>query len=265
MSLQRHFTDDGGREVDWSRTSDDYAEHRPDYPAEFYDRLAERGIGLRGQQILDLGTGVGFLAHNFAVRGAHVTGIDIAAGQLEVARRRAAAANLDIQYSEASAEKTDLPDTKFDVITASQCWHYFDKFRATSEVKRLIKPSGFLAISHLCWLPLESPIAQRSEELVLKYNPDWTGAGFSGETSREPPDYFAGHFHQVELMVFNVEVPFTRESWRGRWRACRGVGATLASAQIEQFDSDHAKLLASTVDQEFVVLHQIVCRILRAE
>jgi len=264
MSLQQHFTDDGGRDIDWSRTSADYAEHRPDYPAEFYDRLSERGIGQPGQQILDLGTGVGFLAHNFAERGAQVTGIDIAAGQLEVARGRAAAVNLDIQYSEASAEDTGLPDATFDAITASQCWLYFDKPRATAEAKRLIKPGGLLAISHLCWLPLASDIAKRAEDLVLQYNPDWTGAGLSNEVPQEASAYFAGQFEQVELIVFDAEILFTHESWRGRWRACRGVGASLPPEQIKQFDRDHAELLQRTVDQKFTVLHRIDCRILRA-
>ncbi|MCH8841303.1 MAG: hypothetical protein IH831_11660, partial [Planctomycetes bacterium] len=78
MSLQQHFTSDGGREIDWSRTSADYSEHRPDYPDAFYERLAERGVGLPGQRILDLGTGVGFLAQRFAQAGAIVAGIYIA-------------------------------------------------------------------------------------------------------------------------------------------------------------------------------------------
>jgi len=264
MSLEKHFTDDGGREIDWSRTSEDYAEHRPDYPAVFYDRLAEQSVGLPGQQILDLGTGVGYLAHNFAARGAHATGIDIAAGQLAVARQRAAKANLDIQYFEASAEDTGLPDAAFDAITASQCWLYFDQQRATAEVKRLLKPGGLLAICHFCWLPHESDITQLSEELVLKYNPNWTGAGFTGEVSQEMPPCFSGQFQPVELLVFKAPIPFTRESWRGRWRACRGVGASLPPDQIAHFDRDLAELVGRTVDQQFTVLHSIDCRILRS-
>lgn len=264
MSLQQHFTNDGGRQIDWSRTSDDYAQHRPDYPAEFYDRLAEWGIGLPGQRILDLGTGVGFLAHNFAVCGAQVTGIDIASGQLDVASRRASSAGLQIDYREASAEETGLPDASFDVVTASQCWLYFNKLRATAEVKRLLKPAGLLAICHLCWLPLQSTIARQAEALVLKFNSDWTGAGLTGEVPLKMPDYFAGQFEQVELIIFDVEMPFTHESWRGRWRACRGVGATLSPEQIDQFDREHAELLTRTVDNAFTVLHRIDCRILRA-
>ena len=36
---------DGGRAIDWSRTSSDYASHRPGPPARLYDLLAALGVG----------------------------------------------------------------------------------------------------------------------------------------------------------------------------------------------------------------------------
>lgn len=50
---------DGGRLIDWGRTSADYAEHRPGPPARLFDMLAALGIGTPGQRVLDLGTGTG--------------------------------------------------------------------------------------------------------------------------------------------------------------------------------------------------------------
>jgi len=263
MSLQQHFTDDGGRHIDWSRTSSDYSQHRPDFPAEFYERLAARDIGLTGQRILDLGTGVGFLAENFARRGAVVTGIDIAEGQLTVARERAVAAGLTIEYRLAPAEATGMETGSFDVATASQCWLYFDKPRATDEARRVLRLQGLLAISHFCWLPQASELAQLAEDLVLKYNPCWTGAKLSNDIPTEMPEYFSGKFQQVDFFVYDAPIPFTRASWRGRWRACRGVGATLAPEQIAAFDSEHEELLRRCVGEQFTVPHRIDCRILQ--
>jgi hypothetical protein len=48
--------------------------------------LQKLGIGLKKQDILDLGTGTGALALPFAKQGAHVTGVDISKGQMR--RRR---------------------------------------------------------------------------------------------------------------------------------------------------------------------------------
>jgi SAM-dependent methyltransferase len=261
MGFEKHFSDDDGRRIVWGRTAADYARHRPDYPAEFYRRLFERGIGIPGQRILDLGTGVGFLAQQFALQGAQVTGIDIDADQLAVARRRAEAAGLDIVFRQAAAEETGLPDAAFDVLTASQCWLYFDGEKASREATRLLRPDGRLMTCHLCWLPREDATARRSEELVLKYNPQWTGGGFSGDVSREWPK-MERHFDVIDFFVFDEPIPFTHESWRGRFRACRGIGASLSPREVAAFDGEHAELLARTLEPSFTVLHRIDCHIL---
>ena len=42
---------DGGRAIDWSRTSTDYAIHRPGPPARLYNLLAVLGVGGPGRWI----------------------------------------------------------------------------------------------------------------------------------------------------------------------------------------------------------------------
>ena len=87
---------DGGRAIDWSRTSTDYASHRPGPPARLYDLLAALGVGGTGQRLLDLGTGTGLVGRELARRGAVVSGIDVAAGQIAVARESARAEGLSL-------------------------------------------------------------------------------------------------------------------------------------------------------------------------
>jgi hypothetical protein len=105
-------------------------------------------------------------------------------------------------------------------------------------------------------------IAKRSEALVFNYNPQWTGGGFSGEVSRQWPK-MERFFDVDDFFVFDVPIRFTRESWRGRFRACRGIGASLSPQEVAAFDRDHAELLARTVEPSFCVLHRIDCHILR--
>ena len=50
---------DGGRSIDWGRTSRDYARHRPGPPPSYFERLAALGVGRPGQRLLDLATGTG--------------------------------------------------------------------------------------------------------------------------------------------------------------------------------------------------------------
>ena len=113
---------DKGMTADWSHTSDDYANYRPDPPDSFFERLRDKGIGLPGQSIMDLGTGTGALARRFAAQDAKVSASDVAEGQVEAGRQLAKAQGLDIKFFVGAAKSIDAPDNQFDVVTALQCW-----------------------------------------------------------------------------------------------------------------------------------------------
>ena len=251
---------DQGRQIDWGETSADYATYRPGYPASFFRRLAALDIGLPGQRILDLGTGTGVLARVFAAQGCRVTGVDVAGNQIAEARRLAAEQGVDVEFKVAAAEDTGLPTASFDTIAASQAWLYFDKNRVIPEVLRLLAPGGCLLTCHFCWLPRVDAIARRTEELVLKFNPQWSAANWSGDIPTQPA-WARANFRVRTMFYYDEPIPFTREAWRGRIRACRGVAATLSAAVVEQFDAEHAWMLEQTVSETFTVLHRIDCHI----
>lgn len=80
-------------------------------------------------------------------------------------------------------------------------------------------------------LPYEDEIAGRSEELVLKYSPAWSGAG---ETVHpiQVPDCYRQKFEMLHREEYLLNVHFSRDSWNGRMKACRGVGASLSCGSI---------------------------------
>jgi hypothetical protein len=63
--------------------------------------------------------------------------------------------------------------------------------------------------------------------------------------------------------VFDIPVHFTREGWHGRMRACRGVGASLAPAELDAWDAEHRAMLEQTAPAEFDVLHYAAATILK--
>ena len=73
---------------------------------EWIDQLA----GLRGKTALDVGCGGGILAEAMARRAVHVTGIDLAAKPLGVARLHAMEAGIhNIDYQEVATESLAIP------------------------------------------------------------------------------------------------------------------------------------------------------------
>ena len=44
-----------------------------------------------------------------------------------------------------------------------------------------------------------------------------------------------------------MHLPFTRDTWRGRIRATRGIGASLPPERVAAFDAEHELVLATMV------------------
>jgi SAM-dependent methyltransferase len=247
---------DPGINVDWGKTSGDYGIFRPGPPPSFYQRLAALGTGKEKQEILDLGTGTGVLARQFSKQGSIVSGTDISPEQIDAARKLAEEESLNIDFQVSPAEACPFPDQSFDIITANQCWLYFDKTKVIPEVKRLLKPGGLLVTSHFSWLPRLDSIARQSEELVLKHNPNWTAKDWHGNIPAFPKWAEEG-FNLKAMFYYDEPIQFTRDSWRGRIRACRGVGAAMKENEVALFDQEHAALLERIAPDSFTVLHRI--------
>ena len=245
---------DAGKAFDWGHTSEDYAKYRDIYPDIFYRKIVDRGLCVEGQNVLDLGTGTGVLPRNMYHFAAAWTGTDIAENQIEQAKRLSNEAGMTIEYAAIPTENLNSPDHTFDVITACQCFWYFDHAKVMPNLARMLKANGRLLILYMAWLPFEDKIAGASEELVLRYSPAWSGAG---ETRKLIwiPDVVYDTFEMVEHEEYDVMVPFTKESWHGRMRACRGVGASLTQEELSKWDKEHRALLDKTAPAEFEVLH----------
>jgi SAM-dependent methyltransferase len=247
---------DGGRLIDWGRTSADYSVHRPGPPPSFYEKLRVFDVGVAGQRMLDLGTGTGALAREFARAGARVSGIDVSQRQIAEATRLAAAEGLEIDFRVGPAEELPFGAQAFDVATANQCLLYFHLARVIPELRRVLTPEGLFMVSHFSFLPRLDPIARASEALVLEHNPDWSAAGWDGRIPAWP-GWSREHFDLRAMFYYDERIPFTRQSWRGRMRALRGIGASLPPEGVEAFDRDLERLLDEIAPERFEVLHRI--------
>ena len=253
---------DAGKAFDWGKTSEHYAKYRDIYPEEFYRRVVDRGLCITGQKVLDLGTGTGVLPRNMYRYGAEWIGTDISPNQIEQAKKLASESGMNIEFKAVSAEQIDFPAASFDVITACQCFLYFNHVKVAPILHRILKNDGRLVILYMAWLPFEDEIAGKSEDLVRKFNPDWTGGG---ETKRPItiPEVMYDYFDLEDREEYELKVPFTRESWHGRMKACRGVGASLSEEELARWDREHKEMLDRIAPEQFDVLHYAALAILR--
>lgn len=253
---------DGGKAFDWGRTSAEYAKYRDIYPKEFYQKIIDRDLCTKGQKVLDLGTGTGVLPRNMYQYGATWTGTDISPEQIEQAKRLSEAEGLNIDFIAIPTEDIDFPKESFDVITACQCFWYFDHERVMPKLAELLKQEGKLLILYMAWLPEEDDLAGKSEKIILKYSPSWSGAG----EHRHPiwiPDCAYEYFELEDHEEYDLKVPFTRESWHGRMKASRGVGASLNQQELAKWDAEHKKMLEKNAPESFEILHYAAISVLR--
>jgi SAM-dependent methyltransferase len=228
---------------DFSATAVDYACYRAGFPESFFTRLSGFGIGLPGQSIVDLGTGTGTLARGFAWRGCRVVAIDPSPALLLEARRLDREAGQTVDYREARAEDTGLDGDSADVVTAGQCWHWFDRPAAAREVARLLRTSGRLVIAHFDWIPVTGNVVDATESLIESHNPEWKLGGGFGVHPWWLRDLAEAAYRDIETFSYDVEVEYPPEAWRGRIRASAGVGATLPPNRVDEFDTALAELL----------------------
>lgn len=246
--------------VDFGPTAQDYARHRAGFPPQLYDRLEAAGAWAPGQRALDLGTGTGTLARGLSRRGLVVTAVDVSCDLLGQAEALADARHVEVRWLEARAEDTGLPDAAFDLITAGQCWHWFDRPRVAAECRRMLAPGGRLVIAHLDWLRFEGNVVDRTLETMADFGtgfPDWLNAlGREGMYPAWTRDVREAGFEGLETFSFDLEVPYTKASWRGRIRASAAVGGKLSESEVRRFDEVLSRRLEGTQD-ELQIPHRV--------
>lgn len=251
-------------EIDFGKTAKDYGRYRAGFPDELFTRLRAVGIGTPGQRVLDLGTGTGTLARGFARRGCEVTGVDRSEALMAEAQRLDREADVVVRYVTASAEKTGLSDSSFDVVTAGQCWHWFDRDCAAQEARRILVSRGALVIAHFDWLPLPGDAVEATEQLIQQHNPAWPHHGGNGMYPAWLLDVTGAGFRNIETFSFDLDVPYSHEAWRGRIRASAGVAASLPPDAVARFDDALRELLATHFpDEPLQVPHRVFALISR--
>jgi arsenite methyltransferase len=113
-------------------------------------------LGLQpGERVLDVGCGPGLLMEDMAGQvgpSGQVTGVDVAASMLELARHRCARFGSRVIIDEADATCLPCGDAVFDAGVSTQVYEYVpDVGSALAELHRVLKPGGRAVIVDTDW------------------------------------------------------------------------------------------------------------------
>jgi 2-polyprenyl-6-hydroxyphenyl methylase/3-demethylubiquinone-9 3-methyltransferase len=183
-------------------------------------RLAhiESIAGLAGKDVLDVGCGGGILSEAMALRGARVTGIDLADKPLKVAQLHQLESGTNVEYRNISAE--DMAREKpehYDVVTCMEMLeHVPDPAATVRACAELTKPGGWVFFATLNRNPKSYLFAVVGAEYVLKLLP----RGTHDYAKFIKPSELAAMCRKAGLSVDGVTGmtynPFTRHYTLGR-------------------------------------------------
>ena len=212
-----------------------YESARPGYPDPAIAVLAtEVGIGA-GTEVCDLAAGTGKLTRRLLELGARVTAVE----PVDAMRAQAEAAVPDATYIDGTAETIPLEDGSVDVVTVAQAFHWFDAPAALTEIARVLRPDGRLAIlwnerdENTAWVAEMSRIIRWHERTVSRYqHTDWAEVVEA-----------SGRFGPLHEQVFPWEQPLTRELLADRVRSISYI-ATMPTVERERHVSEVVALVA---------------------
>ncbi|AWV45434.1 bifunctional 3-demethylubiquinol 3-O-methyltransferase/2-polyprenyl-6-hydroxyphenol methylase [Hafnia alvei] len=138
--------------------------------------IQQRADGVFGKKILDVGCGGGILAESMAREGADVTGLDMGAEPLQVARLHSLETGIKVTYVQETVEQhADEHAGLYDIVTCMEMLeHVPDPRSVVLACAKLVKPGGHVFFSTInrnnkAWL-----MAVIGAEYVLKMVPKGT-------------------------------------------------------------------------------------------
>jgi 2-polyprenyl-6-hydroxyphenyl methylase/3-demethylubiquinone-9 3-methyltransferase len=128
------------------------------------------------RELLDVGCGGGILAEALAQRGARVTGIDMGAAPLRVAREHAKQSGLQVDYLHSTAEQLAAQQPgRYDIVTCLEMLeHVPDPASVIAACAALVKPGGTVYFSTINRTPKAWGLAVVGAEYVLGLLPKGT-------------------------------------------------------------------------------------------
>jgi SAM-dependent methyltransferase len=129
-----------------------YDRFRPRPPKALLDVLCRYARVERPHLVVDLGCGTGLSTRAWSGRGDRIVGVEPNPAMLAAVQSAPG-----VEYRQAYAHDTGLPDSGADLVTASQSLHWMEPDPTFAEAARILRPGGVFAAYDYDWPPLVDP------------------------------------------------------------------------------------------------------------
>ena len=192
--------------------SQEYSRFRPEYPAALFDHIRSLWPPPGQPLVIDVGAGTGKASAPLVDRDVSTISVEPSLAMIAEGRR----SYPKLKYVCATSEEIPIETNSADLVTAAQCFHWFNAPRALAEFARILKPRGYVC---LFWnsRTSDSAASKLFDDLVHKWNPEHNHAYRDKDWS--VPIRESGLFGSVEHRQFQWNVVMTIDDWIGLARS----------------------------------------------
>lgn len=212
----------------FSEGSDAYRNFRPDYPAALFRYLSF--LCQSHDRAWDCATGNGQTAMALSHYYSEVIGTDASQNQISHAPQKAG-----VIYRVEKAEQSSLEDNSIDLVTVAQALHWFDINAFLSEINRVLKSKGVLAVWTYGLLDINQEL---NDEINTLYGPVldacWPPERRLVEEGYRNIDF---PFKEIQVPNFRMETEWNLAQlvgYLGTWSAVKKYEAAKGVNPVEQ-------------------------------
>lgn len=188
-----------------------YDKYRPSYPDRFVDTLFEK---TNAGKVADIGAGTGIFTECLLKRPWAVTAVEPNGDMFKILKDKLSFRALVVK---ATAENTGLKSESYDLITAAQAFHWFDKPLFFKECRRLLTSGGYVAV---IWnTRCGSDFNDEAASVFQKYRPEqFNGSAITGYKSFDCDELFkCAPFEKYETFTCNHSQIMNKEYFIGNF------------------------------------------------
>ncbi len=178
---------------------EDYSKYRPGYPKKLFELLTEV-YNFKNKAIVELGAGTGKFSKIASSYCNKIYYVEPNMDMINKGKEYCKDCN-NIIFVNNTAENTKLHSDIADIVFAVQSFHWFDKVALKTEVKRILKSSGYFAIVWNDWEDENNEFSKSYFKYINDWNTKLTGRKYQHKNVDDRKKFFKDGMYDTYTFI----------------------------------------------------------------